>query len=85
MLTYTRTFTDKEEKVLLDSLFDITKWIDGAIDGKISSCLGRAATEYRAVLIAKGAASLPVSEKDIFDLKLADPNYKNRVQREANA
>lgn len=41
MITYTRTITDAEQKILEHDLLDIKDWIDKAIQGKINNCAKR--------------------------------------------
>ena len=81
-LMYTRLITDEEEKILKDSILDIKDWIDKAIDGKISNSSGRLAVRRRNELIKSGETTIPASDLDLARNAFADPEYKNRSQRE---
>lgn len=81
-LNYQRTFTDEEEKILLDSILDIKQWIDGMIDGKLNNCTKRLAVKRRKELIDSGNLTIPAKDIDLVKNAFADPNYKDRKKRD---
>ena len=81
-MEYKRTFTELEEKILLNDLLDITKWIDGMIDGKIHNCLTRLASQEKQRLIDGGAKTVPVKLEEFAISAFANKDYQSRLQRE---
>jgi hypothetical protein len=81
--SYTRNLTNKEEKILLDSILDIKAWIDEAINGKLNQSLKRLAKRRLEELKAAGRPTAPVKNEDLADDAFNDPGYKNRSEREA--
>lgn len=80
--SYTRNLTDDEAKILKDSILDIKKWIDDAIDGKVNNSMKRLANRRREELIISGQTEIPATNIDLSLNAFADPDYKNRVQRD---
>lgn len=74
---------DDSIKILKNDLLDVQVWIQGMIDGKIYNCLVRAAKEYRAILKAEGASTVPVDDKVAVAEYFARPTYKDRAARDA--
>lgn len=82
--TYTKTFTDEEEKVLKDRIIITpTQWIDNAIAGKLSNSLKNLATRRKQELIDGGATTIPAKDTDLATNAFADTAYKNAVERAA--
>lgn len=69
-------------KCLKNDLLDPEDWFVKALEGKINNCKKRMMREWIPRLRAKGL-SIPSSDKELIDLILAQPGYKNRVEREA--
>ena len=84
-MEYTRIITDDEQKILENDLLDVKDWIDKAIEGKLNNCGKRAAKQYDD--LAKMEVLDMVPTKDDLKCKalFEHPNYKNRVEREAEA
>lgn len=80
---YKRKISEMEQKVLEDQYLDVKEWIDLAVAGAISRCIGHCARRRHAELTASGAKSLPAQEMDLVKNAFADPKYKNRKQRDA--
>lgn len=88
------TLTDLQKQVILNDLHceteeeliaDLSRrlhWV--LILEKHDKCLGRLITDWQPKLAAEGIAIPPVIE-DAVKLILSHPEYKNRVQREAEA
>ena len=81
---YKRQLTDREEKILLDQIMDIEKWVNGLIDGKINNCLGRLSKRRHLELINSGNLNVPATDELMADNAFSDINYKNRKDREQN-
>ena len=80
--TYTRNFTDEEEKIMHDRIsVTIQEWVDNAIAGKLNSALKEGAKRRRDELIEKGASTIPATDLELLRNAFADPGYKNAKQR----
>jgi len=85
MFQYTRLISDDDEKILKDSILNIKDWIDKGIAGKISNSAGRLAKRRRKELIKLGQKQIPASDNDLAKNAFADPDYKNRLERDLAA
>lgn len=82
--TYTRTFTDQEEKILRDRIIvEPIDWINNAIIGKLNNSLKALANRRRQELISSGAETIPAKDADLATNAFADNGYKNAKQRES--
>jgi len=80
--TYTRVFTDTEEKILRDRLVvEPIDWINDAIRGKLSNALTSLAIRRRQELVNSGATTMPARDIDLAINAFADPKYKDGKQR----
>lgn len=74
--------TDK--KCLKNDLLDIEDWIIKAIEGKINKCKKRLIREWQQKLMVDSSVkTIPANEEDFIKLITSHPDYKNRVEREA--
>jgi len=85
MITYTRTITDDEQKILENDLLDVVDWINKAIEGKINNCTKRAAKQYEEMAKVEKLPTVPTTEIAKAKALFARPNYKNRFFREQDA
>lgn len=69
-------------KCLLNDLLDIGDWTAAAIEGKANKCMKRMVKEWIPKLRAKNL-SIPADNTELIDLILAQDDYKNRTEREA--
>ena len=83
MFEYKITLTDAQQKVLEHDLVDIKDWIDKAVQGKINSCVKRAASECRQILKMDESALVPANDTVAAFALFSAKQYKNRKQREA--
>lgn len=80
--TFTRVFTDEEEKLLRDRLaIEPLDWIKGAIDGKLNNSLKALAIRHRQELINSGATTIPAKDIDVARDAFVAPGYKDGKQR----
>jgi len=83
MTLYTIELTDQQIKILENDLLDVGQWIQNAIAGKCSKCKKRLLIEWQPKLLADPSiTSLPGTEKELIDLILLHPDYKNRTDRD---
>jgi hypothetical protein len=59
------------------------EWV--IIDKKYKACFGRLKSEWDKKLAANGVQSIPLDEEAYAQLVFAQPNYRDRSQREAEA
>ena len=69
-------------KCLKNDLLDPEDWFIGALTGKINKCKKRMVTQWIPILRSKGL-SIPSNDEELVDLILAQPDYKNRAERES--
>lgn len=84
MPQYTVTFTDEQQKLLEHDLLDVDEWIQAAAIGKTYCCKKRLANLERTRAIDAGEQDIPVTLDELAAAYMARPEYKNRVEREAN-
>jgi hypothetical protein len=87
------SLTDLQQKILSNDLYNDTdnagldKWIQDAVDGKISNCWKRFQTEWTTRLMNDSdfTDSIPSNQADFVALVTARDDYKNRkAQDDAN-
>ena len=87
------SLTDLQQKILSNDLYNDTdnagldKWIQDAVDGKISNCWKRFQTEWTTRLMNDSdfTDSIPSNQADFVALVIARSDYKNRkAQDDAN-
>ena len=83
------SLTDLQQTILKNDLYSDTdnagldKWIQDAVDGKISSCWKRMQREWTVKLMedASFTDAIPSNQADFVALVTARSDYKNRKQR----
>ncbi len=83
MKTFYVNLTDLQEKILLNDLLDIDKWIQGMVLGKINNCKERAAIQYKEEALKSGLTSIPLDPSECASCLFQLKTYMNRTQREA--
>lgn len=73
--------SDLDNKYLENDLLDVDDWFEQRKKGKINKCKKRMMREWIPKLRSKGL-SIPPTDEELVDLILAQPDYKNRVERE---
>ena len=85
------SITDLQQKILSNDLYNdisdnagLDKWIQDAVDGKISSCWKRMQREWTVKLMedASFTDAIPSNQADFVALVTARSDYKNRKQRD---
>jgi len=84
------SLTDLQQKILSNDLYNDTdnagldKWIQDAVDGKISNCWKRFQTEWTTKLMNDSdfTDSIPSNQADFVALVIARSDYKNRKARD---
>ena len=84
------SLTDLQQKILSNDLYNDTdnagldKWIQDAVDGKISNCWKRFQTEWTTRLMNDSdfTDSIPSNQADFVALVIARSDYKNRKARD---
>ena len=92
MATHTKTvsLTDLQQTILSNDLYNDTdnagldKWIQDAVDGKISNCWKRFQREWTTRLMddASFTDAIPSNQADFVALVTARDDYKNRKARD---
>ena len=92
MATHTKTvsLTDLQQNILKNDLYSDTdnagldKWIQDAVDGKISNCWKRFQTEWTTRLMNDSdfTDSIPSNQADFVALVIARSDYKNRKAKD---
>ena len=92
MATHTKTvsLTDLQQTILSNDLYNDTdnagldKWIQDAIDGKISHCWKRMQREWTTKLMDDDSFTdaIPSNQADFVALVTARSDYKTRKQRD---
>ena len=78
-----RTLTTTEESVLKNDLLDVSEWVKGTIDGKVTNCKKRMTVEWIPKLMADDSVdSIPADEDELITMIVARDDYKNRVDRD---
>ena len=71
---------------LENDLLDITDWVEKAVTGKINQCKKRFLREWQTKLMNDPTTTvMPATEAEFIAVVLARPDYRNRVQRQADA
>ena len=84
------SLTDLQQKILSDSLYNDTdnaglyKWVQDAVDGKISNCWKRMRTQWTQKLMDDDSFTdpIPSNQEAFVNLVTARSDYKNRKQRD---
>jgi len=84
------SLTDLQQTILKNDLYSDTdnagldKWIQDAVDGKISSCWKRMQREWTVKLMedASFTDAIPSNQADFVALVTARSDYKNRKQKD---
>ena len=84
------SLTDLQQKILSDSLYNETanagldKWVQDAVDGKISNCWKRMRTQWTQKLMDDDSFTdpIPSNQEAFVNLVTARSDYKNRKQRD---
>jgi len=84
------SLTDLQQKILSNDLYNDTdnagldKWIQDAVDGKISNCWKRFQTEWTTKLMNDSdfTDSIPSNQADFVALVIARSDYKNRKAKD---
>ena len=81
-LNVSGSISDTDEKLLLNDLFDIQDWVDGALTGKINNCWKRFQTEWTTKLLDDSTVTaISASKSDFVEQVTNRSDYKNRLQR----
>ena len=84
------SITDLQQKILSDSLYNDTdnagldKWVQDAVDGKISNCWKRMRTQWTQKLMDDDSFTdpIPSNQADFVNLVTARSDYKTRKARD---
>ena len=84
------SLTDLQQKILSDSLYNDTdnagldKWVQDAVDGKISNCWKRMRTQWTQKLMDDDSFTdpIPSNQEAFVNLVTARSDYKKRKQRD---
>ena len=84
------SLTDLQQKILSDSLYidtdnaGLDKWVQDAVDGKISNCWKRMRTQWTQKLMDDDSFTdpIPSNQEAFVNLVTARSDYKNRKQRD---
>ncbi len=78
--------SSEDVSYLENDLLDITDWVEKAVAGKINQSKKRFIREWQTKLMADPAVtSMPADTASFATTVLARPDYKNRVDRDAEA
>ena len=79
----TLTISETDQKILLNDIMDMDKWIKDALSGKINSCYKRMQREWTEKLLNDDSFTdpIPSNKEDLIKLILSRSDYKNRKQR----
>jgi hypothetical protein len=68
---------------LLNDIYSIEDWVNGAIDGKISNCRKRLIRQWQPLLFADpNIKTIPGNEDELIKLILSHPDYQDRAARD---
>ena len=81
-MEYIINLTVEQESILKNDLLDIQAWLQDAINGKINNSKKRMFREWEPKLKQR-YETLPTSDSAIIAKILAEPDYKDRVARDA--
>ena len=84
------SLTDLQQTILSNDLYNdtdnagIDKWIQDAVDGKVSNCWKRMKNEWTTKLMDDDSFTdpIPSNQADFVNLVTARSDYKNRKKRE---
>ena len=84
------SLTDLQQTILSNDLYNdtdnagIDKWIQDAVDGKVSNCWKRMRTEWTQKLMDDDSFTdpIPSNQTDFVNLVTARADYKNRKKRD---
>ena len=84
------TLTDLQQKILSNDLYNdadnagIDKWIQDAVDGKVSNCWKRMQSEWTTKLMNDDSFTdpIPSNQADFVTLVTGRDDYKTRKQRD---
>jgi len=80
MITIIVTLNDDEEKLMLDMVPDVEKWLTmGPLKEKCANHKNRIAGMMRKKFEAINATSIP-NDEELVRIYFSDPKYKNRAQ-----
>ena len=79
----TLTISETDQKILLNDIMDMDKWIKEALSGKINNCYKRMQREWTVKLMEDDSFTdaIPSNKADFIALVTARADYKNRKQR----
>ena len=87
MITITVTISDADELALKNDLVDINDWAQKAVIGKVNNCKSRMCRTdgvwVQKLFADPTVTSIPADQEALIDLITKRPDYKNRVQRDA--
>ena len=83
-LNVSGSISDTDEKLLLNDLFHIQDWVDGALTDKINNCWKRFQTEWTTKLLDDSTVSaISASKSDFVEQVTNRSDYQNRTQRDS--
>jgi hypothetical protein len=88
-----QSISDTDMLILKYDIYDennennpVTKWVDGALTGKVNNCYKRMKTQWVPILMDDVNVSAISASKDDFVLQVTNrSDYKNRYQHESGS
>ena len=88
-----QSISDTDMLILKYDIYDVnnennpvTKWVDGALTGKVNNCYKRMKTQWVPILMDDVNVSAISASKDDFVLQVTNrSDYKNRYQQESGS
>ena len=88
-----QSISDTDMLILQYNIYDennennpATKWVDGALTGKVNNCYKRMKTEWVPLLMDDANVSAISASKDDFVLQVTNrDDYQNRYQQESGS
>ena len=88
-----QSISDTDMLILKYDIYDennennpVTKWVDGALTGKVNNCYKRMKTQWVPILMDDVNISAISASKDDFVLQVTNrSDYKNRYQQESGS
>ena len=88
-----QSISDTDMLILQYNIYDennennpVTKWVDGALTGKVNNCYKRMKTQWVPLLMDDANVSAISASKDDFVLQVTNrSDYKNRYQHESGS
>ena len=88
-----QSISDTDMLILKYDIYDennennpVTKWVDGALTGKVNNCYTRMKTQWVPILMDDVNVSAISASKDDFVLQVTNrSDYKNRYQQESGS